>query len=158
MSRSRKSLSENAFKVEEYDGHKYDNLYFDSTFFYTFENGKYKRVQEWPDFWGAYVKVNDVDGTMTSIKVGHFMRDNNLLNMPKPPETLSEQAVKVDEYDDHKYENLYFDQDHFYKWNGSAYKCKYEFLHKNGVYVKEKDVNGVWIPISISKFKRDNNL
>ena len=76
MSRSRKSLSENAFKVEEYDGHKYDNLYFDSTFFYTFENGKYKRVQEWPDIWGSYVQFDDVDGTKTSIHIGRFMLAN----------------------------------------------------------------------------------
>ena len=76
MSRPRKSLSENAFKVEEYDGHKYDNLYFDSGYFYTYEKCKYKPVYEELDWYGPYIKFDDVDGTTTTIKVGRFIRDN----------------------------------------------------------------------------------
>ena len=76
MSRPRKSLSENAFRVEEYDGHKYDNLYFDNNCFYTYEECKYRPLRVWPDFWGAYVQFDDVDGTKTSIHIGRFMLAN----------------------------------------------------------------------------------
>ena len=76
MSKSRRLLSEHGFKVEEYDGHKYDNLYFDNGYFYTYEKCKYKPVYEELDFFGPYIKFDDVDGTTTTIKIGRFIRDN----------------------------------------------------------------------------------
>ena len=74
-------------------------------------------------------------------------------------DTLSDQAIKVEEYDGHKYDNLYFDQDHFYKYIHGAYRSLYEYPGAYRIdYIRTKDVEGVATEIRIFHFKKDNNL
>ena len=74
---------------------------------------------------------------------------------------LSDEAFEVTSYNHHTFEDLWFDPEAncFYIYTGTQYReLYYQQTSKSGLRIRFKDINNVRATISLSKFKRLNNL
>lgn len=74
---------------------------------------------------------------------------------------LSDNAFEVDEYNDHEFEDLWFDPDtdYFYLYTKYQYKkLTYEKTSANALRIKIHDINNKRVSISLNKFKKVYNL
>ena len=68
---------------------------------------------------------------------------------------LSDEAIEVNTYGTHTYENFYFYEDEFYVWNGISYRKLFKSKLKNGsVIVRAFDTDGNKTVIYYTKFKK----
>lgn len=76
-------------------------------------------------------------------------------------EELSDEAFEVDEYNEHEFEDLWFDPstDYFYYYTGSAYrKLTYEKTSIGSLRVRVLDINDKRVSISLIRFKKQHSL
>lgn len=76
-------------------------------------------------------------------------------------EELSDQAFEVTEYNDHEFEDLWFDPESncFYYYTGAQYReITYVKNSANGLRIRWNDVNNVRTSISLNKFKKEFDL
>ena len=74
---------------------------------------------------------------------------------------LSDEAFEVDTYNEHEFEDLWFDPttDYFYLYIKSQYKkLTYEKTSANALRIKIHDINNKRVSISLNKFKKVYNL
>jgi hypothetical protein len=72
---------------------------------------------------------------------------------------IPEEALVVKDYGKHEFEDLYFHQDVFYKFNGINYRKLHVCERKCGsLIVSVKDTRGKKTQISYSRFKRIYDL
>ena len=74
---------------------------------------------------------------------------------------LSDNAFEVDEYNEHEFEDLWFDPDtdYFYLYTGAGYrKLTYEKTSINSLRIKVLDINDKRVSISLNKFKKVHEL
>ena len=72
---------------------------------------------------------------------------------------IPEEAIVVDRYNGHEFEDLYFHDDVFYKYNGINYTIRPKYLNKAGNYrIYSTDVTGKYRTISYNQFKRQYGL
>lgn len=73
---------------------------------------------------------------------------------------LSEDAIEVKEYGNHKFNFIYFDDDKFYYYTGAAYReLQYKVKSGSGsLYVNVRDINNINVNIYINLFKKLNGL
>lgn len=76
-------------------------------------------------------------------------------------EELSDEAIEVEEYNHHEFEDLWFDPDSncFYLYTGTQYiELIYEKRSNGSMYVMVYDVDNVKAIITLSKFKKQHSL
>lgn len=74
-------------------------------------------------------------------------------------DSIPDDAIVVDEYNGHAFEDLYYNDNKFYFYNGIKYRVLYANETRTGVYhVNANDVNGNRVKIYYSKFKRIRNI
>jgi len=74
-------------------------------------------------------------------------------------EELSNEAVEVSEYGNHKFEFYYFDNNKFYNYNGVAYRELCYLKDKDGyLFVCVRNVEGKQTKIYLTKFKKLYNM
>ena len=72
---------------------------------------------------------------------------------------ISDEAIVVDEYSGHQFNDYYYHDDVFYFFNGVQYRKLYINQMKNEyLYVNLKDVDGKKVKIMYSKFKKIHDL
>ena len=72
---------------------------------------------------------------------------------------IPDESIEVTEYNNHKFEYLWFYDNDFYLYNGIQFRKLYKKLTKGGIWtVRTPDVNGQRITISFRKFKKDYDL
>ena len=72
---------------------------------------------------------------------------------------LSDNAIIVNSYNEHKFEFLYFDNNKFYFYNGLSYKeLRYYTLKNGSLIVSTKDTSNKLTMICLNKFKKLYNL
>jgi hypothetical protein len=70
-------------------------------------------------------------------------------------DNISDEAIVVKDYGDREFNDLYFDDDVFYKFTGINYRKLHVNERKNGsLFVSTKDADGKRVRIFYSKFKR----
>ena len=86
------------------------------------------------------------------------MNNNNRTDQEFVDE-ISDDAILVEKYNNHEFEDLYFYDDVFYFYNGINYTIKPKHMTKQGYYtVKLWDKNGKECRIYYSKLKREYGL
>lgn len=74
-------------------------------------------------------------------------------------DSISDDAIVIDKYGEHEFENYYFYNNVFYFNNGNKFRKLYVSENKSGSkIVRLKDVDGKQTSITISKFKKQYNL
>ncbi len=72
---------------------------------------------------------------------------------------LPDEAIVVDEYANHEFENYFYYDDCFYFYNGIQYRKLYKNTKKGGlIYSNLNDVNNKKINVFFNKFKRERDL
>ena len=72
---------------------------------------------------------------------------------------LPDEAIVVDEYGNHEFENYFYYDDCFYFYNGFQYRKLYKNTMKGGlVYSNLMDVNNKKTSVLFNKFKRERDL
>ena len=74
-------------------------------------------------------------------------------------DSISDEAIVVDHYNDREFEDLFFYEDVFYKYNGINYVVKPKYLNLAGNYfIHIRDVTGKSCRITYTNFKRQYGL
>ena len=72
---------------------------------------------------------------------------------------LPDEAIVVDEYANHEFENYFYYDDCFYFYNGFQYRKLYINTMKGGlIYSCLMDVNNKKVNVFFNKFKRERDL
>ena len=117
--------------------------------------------------------ISNPDGYKCVDHINHIRTDNHIDNLRWTSQMrntnnridqlfvneIPDDAIVVDDYNDHKFEDLYFHDDVFYKYNGINYAIKPKYLNKAGNYeIKICDITGKFRNINYPKFKRQYGL
>jgi hypothetical protein len=86
-------------------------------------------------------------------------RSGYLNKMYEYVDELPDDAIIVNEYGKHEFEDLYFHEDAFYFFNGIQFRKLHIAELKNGsLQIKAFDINGTRCGICYAKFKREYDL
>ena len=109
-------------------------------------------------------QVDHIDGDRSNYRLdnlrwcSNMQNCNNKLNDETVPE-LPDEAIVVDSYGDWEFEDLYYCDNIFYKYNGIDYKIISTLRKPCGTYlIKARDTNSIQRCIYYPKFKRDYGL
>ena len=106
-----------------------------------------------------HVNHNRLDNRLENLRWTTYTGNNNNRFNQTFVDKLPDDAIVVDKYNEHTFENLYFHDDVFYFYNGINYTIKEKQMTKWGLYrIRATDMNGERICIYYSKFKREYGL
>ena len=106
-----------------------------------------------------HVNHNRVDNRIENLRWTSNNRNANNRFDQQFVNEIPDDAIVVDDYNNHRFEDLYFYDDVFYKYNGINYAIKPAYLNKAGNYeIKVSDVNSIQRNINYCKFKRQYGL
>ena len=106
-----------------------------------------------------HVNHNRVDNRIENLRWTSNNRNANNRFDQQFVNEIPDEAICVDDYNNHRFEDLYFYDDVFYKYNGINYAIKPKYLNRAGNYeIKVSDVNSIQRNINYSKFKRQYGL
>jgi len=100
------------------------------------------------------------DNRITNLRWVSSLRNTNNRSNQIFVKQLPKDAIVVDEYNGHRFEDLYYHDDIFYRYNGINYVVKPKNINpKNGLYrIYATDTDGKRVIIYYSKFKRQYEL
>lgn len=110
-----------------------------------------------PEDYNIVDHINNVrcDNHISNLRWCNNRQNTNKRLDQKFVETLSDEAIVVQEYNEWKFTDLYFYENKFYVYNGINYVIKPDILHKSGQYsIRIRDNDGELRTIYYSKFKR----
>ena len=91
--------------------------------------------------------------------VDEIPSDAIVIDIDECVDEIPSDAIVIDSYGAHEFEDLYFYNDLFYRYNGINYKIIRPILQVNGYYsVRVLTADGRRIVISLAKLKRDYGL
>ena len=106
-----------------------------------------------------HINHNRSDNHISNLRwVSHRHNCNNLSKQTFVDD-IPEEAIVVDNYNGNTFEDIYFHNDVFYKYNGINYTIRPKYLNKAGnYYINSTDTAGKPRKISYIKFKRQYGI
>lgn len=120
-----------------------------------------KQFLENPNDYRCIDHVNHVrtDNRLENLRWVSNRQNSNNQSIQTFVETISEDSIKVEDYNGYEFEFLYFHEDVFYVYNGINYVIKPKYLSQRGYYcIKLRDKSGKQRAIYFNKFKKQYGL
>ena len=106
-----------------------------------------------------HINHDRTDNRAANLRWTTGRRNCNNRSIDECVDEIPSDAIVIDTYGAHEFEDLYFYNDLFYRYNGINYKIIRPYLQANGYYTVEVlTADGRRARISLAKLKRDYRL